>query len=236
MKRLLACFLLFVVVWFPACETGVNVSDPELSSSPGELHNEFLAELHSELDARGSSAVSPQDENAVVHDVTNRILSRYGEDPMTHAQIQDALDWGVEIAETEDPWRMLRPLMSEYEYKWLMRYVNETEVHEARAMYEAHCEKYGAPVEGSPLWICLDITIASAEYWYQRRMNESPTKKDGTGPQCAWWRRLIAGVVVCVSDGVAGTLATGGGGLVGGVVVGYLASYAVDSLIEGGSY
>jgi hypothetical protein len=110
-------------------------------------------------------------------------------------------------------------------------------VHEARAAYEAHCERYGAPAEGSPLWVCLDITIASAEYWVQRRQSEPVVRKDGTGPQRAWWKNLIAAVAVCATDGVAGTLAAGGGGgVVGGVVVGYLASHAVDTIIEGGTY
>lgn len=235
MKRVMV-MLSIVALTTGACGPEANVVDPQAHSGPGALHNEFLSELHAAIDARGGpDAVSPRDENDVIFTVTNQILEQYDEPPMSWSEIQAALDQGVAIAAAEDPWKMVQPLMPAADYKWLQRYINDAEVHEAREVYEAHCNQYGAPAPGSALWTCLDVTISSAEYWYQRSL-QSPLGKGDVGPQRAWWKRLITAVVVCASDGVAATVGAAGGGLVGGVVLGYLASYAVDDIIEGETY
>jgi hypothetical protein len=231
-------FALLSLLLALACQPSTVAPDRELPS-PGAIHNECLAEVHAALDERGGpERVSPADERMVLLSVGNRLLERYGEDPLTEEDIDEALEWGREVARMDDPWELLRPLMSASDWKWLNHYLDTATPLTARSVYEEFCDSHGAPEVSSALWVCLDITISSAEYWVEyHKQEEPPVVKDGLdGPQeiPRWMRNLIRFTVSTAVDGITGTL--GSGGVVTGFIIGMACSYAAEDLIFGNGY
>jgi uncharacterized protein YfaQ (DUF2300 family) len=165
------------------------------------------------------------------------MASRYDVPPLSASEVHASVQRGGELAQ-QDPVELVRGVLSAAEYEWWDRFASEATPATARAVRADHERRFGKPPSGSPLESLLDVAVASAEYWYARRLDATPIYKNPyVGPlQKGWrdrfrkWGRFAVAVAV---DGVSGTVAAEGGGPVVGAIVGGLASHGADCLLYG---
>jgi len=242
----LACFLVIA-----ACEkTGENPVVPmQANISPGKIHNELLENIFSSLETR---AVDPaklpvQDKFDIAYEEQVRIAEKYGADAIPREDVEYYIEKGREYA-TMDPVMLAAKVLDEQEIQWFAAFMMNATALNARSVYDSLCRADGVPAPGSKLAQMLDIAVYSSEFWLRERKDAAVSCADISGwantigepgsytveeiLRQPWWKRILRFTTVVGVDAVSGILSgAGGGGVIGGTIIGGLASYGTDCLL-----
>ncbi len=217
-----------------ACSDTDNITNvpndaPEQTLTAGEIHTELLEVVY----AKGDFAKRDKSTRlSTAATAANEILTRYGLEPMSDAEIETELQRGREMAQM-DPVELIGTILTPDELAWWDRFSWEAKINDARKVYNKHCQLYGTPAKGGMLSNLLDVSLSSVEFWGPYREKDIPTYQNPHIDQMQkGWRGVLRFIVAVVVDGASGALVSGGGPVASGVVGG-LASVGADDLIFG---
>jgi hypothetical protein len=149
---------------------------------------------------------------------------------------------------TMDPVMLAAKVLDDEELRWFASFMMSAKPTNVRTVFDSLCTANGTPTPGSHLAHIVDIAISSSEFWLKERKDYTIQSNDLSDWDMSfgelssqdlteilrwrWWQRLLRFTTWVGVDAISGFLAgSGGGGLIGGAIIGGLASYGADCLL-----